>query len=324
MRHMKIIKGLLVVLFTLGLSACSGTVNKETAQPGETLELTPYHTATLTPTVTPTPTGLPTSTPQPSATPTPRVYKVQNNDTMIGIANYFGLTLAELQAANPGVQPALLSIGTELIIPVIEAVALTPTVAAPVAYAINLLETACTPSLTGGYHCYALVENEEDFTLENLTAEIMLSDPAGGEPISRVVELPLQQLPAGARLPFYTYFIPPLFADAQPSADILTVTKASNEDVKVFPLLIEEADVSIAADGASASVSGRARLAAEGNTTGSYTLVAVAYNAEGQVIGLRRINGESSWGDTTEVEFTLIVYSTGGKIDRVEVFGEAE
>jgi len=325
MRHMRIFNRLLVLLFLLGLSACNAAEQTGTVQPGTTQKLTPYHTATLTPTVTSTPEGLPTSTHAPTATPTPRVYKVQANDTLLGIASYFGLTLAELQAANPGVQPALLAIGTELIIPAAAAVAATATVPAPASsYAVNMLDTRCMLSLTGGYHCFALVANAEDFALANLTAEFTLTDAAGAERLSRTVALPLNQLPADARLPFYTYFNPPVFTDAKPAAELLTVTAASDENVKAVPLVFEGTKVMISADGIAATVSGNARLAQEGSASGSYTLVGVAYDVEGRVVGIRRLSGESGWSASTDIEFSLTVYSTGGKIDSVEIFGEAE
>ncbi len=325
MPNMKITAVLLVIIIGVTLSsACAPVEPTGTATPMEIVKLTPYYTATFTPTITPTPEGLPTSTPAPAATPTPRVYKVQANDTMIGIAYYFGLTLAELQAANPGKQPALLSIGTELIIPATAAAAATATVTAPLAYAVTLREPVCVLSLTGGYHCYALVMNEEDFVLENLVAEITLTDPTGDETITRQVELPLKQLAASAALPFYTYFAPPVFADARVTAEILTVTKINDEDSKISPLVIEGTEVVIAADGVSAAVSGKAKLQDEGTAAGRYTLAAVAYNAQGRVVGLRRTSEETGWGDSGEIEFSITVYSTGGSIDRVEVFGEAE
>jgi len=324
MRNMKVIKGLLVWLLLFTLSACGAGKQTGTAQPGEISKLTPYYTATFTATVTPTPQGLPTSTPAPTATTTPRVYKVQPNDTLLGIANYFKISLEELKAANPGVQPALLPIVTELIIPASAAVA-TVVAPAPAAYTVNLLETKCVKSLTGGYHCFALVKNAEDFPLANLTAEFTLSHSAGAETLSRTLELPLKPLPAGARLPFYTYFSPPVFTDAQATARLLTMTDARDEKETTIPLVIEEANTTISADGVAATVSGKAHFAEEtAATAGSYTLVGVAYDVNGQVVRLRRISAENEWSANATIDFSLSVYSTGGKIDRVEVFGEAQ
>jgi LysM repeat protein len=65
---------------------------------------------------TPTPTAVPT-TPVPSTVAKPNIYTVKANDTLSGIADQVGVKLADLLAANPGVTPANLQIGTELKIP---------------------------------------------------------------------------------------------------------------------------------------------------------------------------------------------------------------
>ncbi len=59
-------------------------------------------------------------TPLPAASPTApslRSYTVVLNDTLSGIAESFGTTVAAIQAANPGVGPANLKPGQELLIP---------------------------------------------------------------------------------------------------------------------------------------------------------------------------------------------------------------
>jgi LysM repeat protein len=42
---------------------------------------------------------------------------VKQGDTMLGIAFRFGISLDELQAANPKVNPRILSVGAVLVIP---------------------------------------------------------------------------------------------------------------------------------------------------------------------------------------------------------------
>lgn len=66
------------------------------------------------------PTATPTSlTPVPTGTPTVAVetYTVQAGDTPGQIAGDFGITLAELEAANPDIEFDPLAIGTVLVIP---------------------------------------------------------------------------------------------------------------------------------------------------------------------------------------------------------------
>ncbi|MDP2953035.1 MAG: LysM peptidoglycan-binding domain-containing protein, partial [Chloroflexota bacterium] len=77
---------------------------------------------TATPTVAPppSPTATPSPTlalPTPTPTPTSTTYIVKEGDTLITIAEAFGITLGELQAANPTVSPVSLQLKQELVIP---------------------------------------------------------------------------------------------------------------------------------------------------------------------------------------------------------------
>jgi len=64
--------------------------------------------------VLPTPNSLPSTSP--TAT-TARSYTVVLNDTLSGIADSFGITVAQIQAANPGVNQTNLKAGQVLLIP---------------------------------------------------------------------------------------------------------------------------------------------------------------------------------------------------------------
>ena len=93
------------------LTACATQPTLPTPKPGD---LIPYLTATQSPLQTPE--GLvPLTTPLPS--PTPFTYTVQKGDTMSTIAQQFGVSLDELQAANPEVNPSAMSVGQVLKIP---------------------------------------------------------------------------------------------------------------------------------------------------------------------------------------------------------------
>lgn len=76
----------------------------------------PQPTATATPTTTTTP----TATPSPTATPAPtfQVYVVQDNDTLLDIADRFGVTVDDIVAANGLSGPEeIINVGQELKIP---------------------------------------------------------------------------------------------------------------------------------------------------------------------------------------------------------------
>ena len=76
-----------------------------------------------TPTATPRSTetqsrSIATITPVPQPSPTPFNYKIVKDDTLLGIAFKHGLTLDELLAANPGIDPNFLTIGMTITLPI--------------------------------------------------------------------------------------------------------------------------------------------------------------------------------------------------------------
>lgn len=87
---------------------------------------TPTVTHTRLPTETPIPTHTPTSTPEPILTPTitqtatpsgPFYYAVQEGETLAQIAERFGVDLEIILALNPGLNPELLVVGQQILIP---------------------------------------------------------------------------------------------------------------------------------------------------------------------------------------------------------------
>ncbi len=79
------------------------------------------NTPTATPTLTPTPTntGTPTPTPTitPTLTPTPRIHTVESGETLVYIAQRYGVTVDELAKLNNIQNIRALSVGQTLIVP---------------------------------------------------------------------------------------------------------------------------------------------------------------------------------------------------------------
>lgn len=90
-----------------------GTVRAVTPTRTPIPSATPRPSATLPPTAT----VPPTETPRPTATSANRVYEVQSGDTLLAIALEFDVSVADILAANPGLDAGSLQIGQEIIIP---------------------------------------------------------------------------------------------------------------------------------------------------------------------------------------------------------------
>jgi hypothetical protein len=95
-----------LLLALLFMGACSAPPAANTSLPPS---LIPYATWTPEPAASGLE-GLVTAE-MPLASPTPFTYTVQSGDTMGGIALKFGVSLVDLEAANPGVLPNTMSIG---------------------------------------------------------------------------------------------------------------------------------------------------------------------------------------------------------------------
>lgn len=92
----------------------------DTATPTSTFTATFTPSPTHTPTVTETP--LPTDTPTPSVTPTPAgpfLYTVQEGDTILSIAEKFGVDWRAILALNPNIDPVtqVIFLGAQILIP---------------------------------------------------------------------------------------------------------------------------------------------------------------------------------------------------------------
>src|SRR4030065_422038 len=98
------------------LSSCAQNTLQPTPVITPTGVLTPYHTPPPSP-VIPTATLMVVRPVTPAPTPTPFLHTIGNDDTMLGIAYQYGISLEDLQAANPGVDQPFLSVGKQLVTP---------------------------------------------------------------------------------------------------------------------------------------------------------------------------------------------------------------
>ena len=313
-----------VFLIFVLLGACTPEIPTATITPTGVIDLTPFRTRTSTPTITLTPQGLPTATPKPTITPTPRVYEIHANDTLLSIAYYYGITLEELQAANPDVDPALLTIGSQLIIPPGRAPTGTPLVPTPTPFGVTTGEVNCFSGRSGGLHCFVLVENDRKNPAQYLSSSISLVNAEEEILLTKVIPLALKILKPGDRVPFYAYFPSPLPAYTSVDFELLTAVKATTGNENSFALEIEVVDSAISDDGSSALITGTAKPVSDNTELSVITLVAVAYDGDAKVIGMRRVEQQIDPTTMTSFPFSIQVYSDVGVIAEVEVFGEAE
>ena len=270
--------------------------------------------------MTQTPDGLVAAeTPLPS--PTPFAYTVQRGDTISSIALKFGVSMDDLQAANPEISPNAMSVGQVLNIPGSPdnpSGEPTPT-AAP--FAIQQIE--CYPTADQGMWCFVLVHNDFSDFMENVSAQVTLVDPNNSALASQTALLPLNILPPAASLPLAVFFPPEIPLDARPQVQVLTAILLLPTDERYLPATINNTLVQVNADGHSARVSGQVLLPNQAKAARQVWVAGTAYDDAGRVVGVRRWESSAGPSPGESLPFEFMVSSIGGKIARVEFAVEA-
>ncbi len=263
-----------------------------------------------------------TRTPQPS--PTPFTYTIENDDTLLTIAFRFGVTVDEIMAVNPGVDPRILSIGTTLVIPLGEdGEAVIPT-ATPVPLLVG--PARCYETIDAGLWCFIPVLNELPVGIAGVIGEVSLYHPTGELFASLPVLPPVDIIPAGKSLPLFgnlSASVPPgYFARGRVAGAFL----AEGGEERRLSVRVVESAVEILDDGRAAAAQGLVEITAvqEGEPAfvGSLRVAAVAYDSGNEVVGLRL------WEESVEGEpggrypFEIQIYSLGPPIAKVEIFAE--
>jgi LysM repeat protein len=311
-----------IVLFVGVLSACQPFVHEPTSDRTGNGQLVPYTTSTETPTLTFTPQISNTATLAPTRTSTPKTYVLKSNDTLFSIAARNGITVVQLEAANPGINAYSLSVGKEILIPAPGGNALSPSAPTPTPVPVVIDTPVCFPSQTGALHCWVLVSNELDFDLESLTAEFQLVDSKTNEVRSQVVLLPLNLLPSGKSLPFYSFFSPPITASTHIDARLLSAVPVEKGSTRTIPLEIQDLTVKLMPEAGSAILNGSVGLPDTSKSVKKYWILAIAYSPDNTVIGMRRTEMNETISKGSNQPFDFEVFSIVGTIDRVEVYAE--
>ncbi len=286
------------------------------AAPSADLEpAAPYQTASPSPTDSP----FPAQTQRLLPTPTPVLYTIRPNDTLGAIAQRYGVSVADLMAANPGVQPAALIVGQTLVIPA----ASIPSEPTPTPASIPVRQARCWAETTGGLWCLALVQNEFSETLENISAQFVLLDEHGEELASQIAYAPLDILPAGALMPLGVHFAPPVDLQARPRVQVLTAIRLLPGDARYLPVMLENTLVRVEAGGRAAHLSGRLTLTAPDGRAGTLWVLAIAYDEAGNLVGFRRWEAGEPLAAGESLAFDFWASSVGPAIERVEFLTEA-
>ena len=311
-----------LLLAVVMLSACASSQFETEVSQNTNFEITPYLTSTDDQ-IDPSKVPVLTPTPPPLPTPTPFIYIVVTGDNFITVAARFNITYNELLIANPDVgNPSFLSVGTELIIPTGEGDGGPPSLEAPTPVPVIESLPRCYPTASGGLWCFLLVQNDRLVPLENLSALVSLYDSRGMEQTSRIALTPLNVLWPGESMPLVAYFPPQAPPWDKVQAQLLTSLEVPTNEERYLTAVVENSQIQISGKGLQGRVSGIVRLQDEQKSASYVWLAAVAYGADGAVVGVRRWErvGIESGG---RIEFDFLVFSLGPTIESIDILVEA-
>lgn len=294
------------------LAGCGSSPNKSLAV--NTLQ--PYHTQT--PGTIDTPGIFTADTPLPSATPI--TYVIREGDTISGLAEKFNVSQDDIRAANPDINPNSMTIGATILIPGSSSASTAASTPTPVPAPIT--QTVCHPTADNGVWCFALIHNNTSDVLENISAQITLTDQSGTVIASQPAFSPLDILPPGSSLPVYVFF-PGAPATARPQVQLISALQLGSGNVRYLPASLDNTLAQINWDGHTAQLSGQIHLPAESQAATQVWVAAVAYDRDGTVVGVKRWEGGTIQPGTS-ISFNFVVASTGSAIDEVDFVVQAK
>ena len=317
----RILAGISVLILGL-LAACNANGNQSTDQEIQiTATLIPYNSATPTPilaTETPQP---PTAAPLPSPTPTYRVYEVKSGDDLGGIAYAYGVGLMDLLSVNPDVNPNAMSIGTLLNIPPESEEdndELQPT---PVG--VQLGKPVCYPSELSGTWCFSEARNPFDHAVENITALLRVQRSAEENQEAYGMFPGLNTMAANGTLPLMVYVPETLGSQFSTNVELVSALPLKNDSDRYLGVVVQNLQTKTVSR-AAVNVSGDVKLAEDAPKPASKVwLLGVAYDANGQIIGVRRHEMQTILQPGATMEFSFDVYLVVGNVNHVTVLAEA-
>jgi LysM repeat protein len=312
---------LLAATLVAGMAGCAP--GNEPLAASATASLLPVRTlGPVAPAGTSSPTIEPLATTGPS--PTPLAYSVRPNDTFLGIALAFGVTREELAAANPGLNPDLLSIGQQILIPAPGAGGGTATpIPTPTPLPLQAGVPRCYLTTSGGAWCLLSVLNTTEAAVEALSGWVTMLEDRGAAVLTVPVYPPLNLVPAGKAM-VLAAFVPAPAPDFASAVAALTMAVPVQDAERRYSPLEWSLRSSLAGpDRRSWTAEIEFGLPAETEGAPRVAFAMLAFGAHDDVVGFTKWepDGQPVPGARTTVR--LSVYSLGPEIERVEVLGEA-
>jgi LysM repeat protein len=308
----------IVVLTAVG---CSASVSSQT--PAATATLRAYVSPTATYTVTLVPeTQAPQATARPTSTPF--THTIQKDETLLLIAAQYGISLETLLAANPGINPRLLSIGQRLIIPGPEGGQLIPDLPTTTPVPVQVSTAECYATATRELDCLASVSNPGEESVEGVVVRFTLSSDDDNGRTSVEAYTPLNLLLPGAVLPLSASFPVPADGSYSVEATLLSALPAAQTADRYADVTLNEGERRSSEAKTSWTVSGEAEVTSpSGIEVRRLVILAIGFDLGGAIAGFAESEIDPASALSSPVSYNLRIFSLGPPIENVQVVAEA-
>jgi LysM repeat protein len=304
------------------LCGCGQVITAPTPTPAATA---PVNLPAVTPRATSTPApSTPAATSAPTSTPTPVIHTVQAGDTLIGIAKQYGISAEALQEANAILDPQLLQIGQELVIPRGDQALEGPPTSTPTPLPFGVRGLGFYETPAGSLWCLGEVENTSGRAIERVQVEISLYDEEDKVLATESAFVALGIVPQGSKAPFAILFANPPVSFAKYQAITLSGDPVTYLGNRYLDLAITEQQGE--SEGHYFMVEGLIQNTGQADAE-TATVLVTAYDAHGRVTGFRQVDledapaaGESSPFQVNLLPFggTVVTYAVQAQGTRIE------
>lgn len=318
-RWKKLVFGIVMVLAG---AACAPQVLERTPSPLRSplpaASVTPWQSATPA-RQTPSPGGLAGQELLPSPTATPRSHTIAKGEDLTGIAIRYGLTVAELRAANPDVNPNLLRVGATLVIPAGSQMVTPSAPVLPTPLPATLSGPVCYAQADDSLTCLALAHNEGESGQESLALRLRVR-LADGRIVEGVMYALLDRLPPGGTVPFALQMEGETAGNFGSAVELLRSYPLEDVEERYTAVDMSGLSGEIGQDGSSAVVSGSLSVEADARRL---RLVAWGWDAENRLAAVRVWEAEGGVPAGQAQDMRLQLFSLGAPLARLEWRAEA-
>ena len=240
---------------------------------------------------------------------------------MSSIALRYGVESSAVMAANPDVNPNAMSVGIKLVIPSQSGAGIALANATPLPLKTGPLN--CARTRDGSIGCFLLIQNDQDLPVESLQAKVAVGNSQTAQAAEQLTTAPLDILYPGKTLALSTIFTSDIPDPIQTRFDMVSAVAVQDGENRYLQTQTENLQVTKDATALSARIYGEVSLLSSGLTASTIWAAGIAYDRQGNVVGVRRWEGNTPLSSGQKLPFTFTVYSTGAMIDRVDVLLEA-